>query len=128
MDQRESFNQFCKERFLDKCINSKTVSKEKVIKFLNGELSSTQYDPVFKNWISRKGLKLVDYPPLSLKDVVCLPAKEKVSMFKIFFFHVHIYKYVSAESQPFCQSGGEWPLLKISLMFSQRCTARKRGI
>ena len=101
MDQKESFNQFCKERFLEKCINSKTVSKEKgekVIKFLKGELSSTEYDPVFKNWISRKGFKLVDYPPLSLKDVLCLPAKEKVSMLKA-LFHVHIYKDVSIESQ-----------------------------
>ena len=74
---------FCKVRFMEKCINSKTVSKEKgekVIKFLKGDLSSAEFDPIFKNWISRKGFKLVDYPPLSLKDVLCVPAKENVSM------------------------------------------------
>ena len=83
MDQKENFQLYCKERFLEKCINSKTVSKvkgEKVIKFLKGDLPSSECDPVFKNWVSRKGFKLVDYPPLSLKYVLCLPGKEKVGI------------------------------------------------
>ena len=81
MDQKETFNLFCKERFLEKCINSKTVSAEKggkVIKHLKGDLPEEDCDPVFKHWVHRKGFKLVDYPPLGLKDVLCVPAKEKV--------------------------------------------------
>ena len=81
MDQKEKFNLYCKERYLVKSLNSKTVSREKgekVVKHLKGELPAIDTDAVFKHWISRKGFKLVDYPPLGLKDVLCLPAKNKV--------------------------------------------------
>ena len=47
---------------------------EKVVKYLKEELPATEIGAVFKHWISQKGFKLVDYPPLGLKDVLCLPA------------------------------------------------------
>ena len=55
MDQKEKFNLYCKERFLEKSLNSKTVSKEKgeeVVKYLKGELPTTDADAVFKHWVS----------------------------------------------------------------------------
>ena len=82
MDQKETFNPFCKERFLEKC---KTLSKqkgEKVVKYLKGDLPAEEYDPVFKHWVSRKGFKLVEYSPLGLKDLLCVPAKEMVNMLR----------------------------------------------
>lgn len=134
MDQKEKFNLYCKERFLEKCLNSKTVSKEKgekVVKYLKGELPATEIDAVFKHWISRKGFKLVDYPPLGLKDVLCLPAKNKICIWPDYcWVQVSTLKHTSFRTlttQQSCLSGEEWPLWRISLTFSLTSTAKRRG-
>ena len=65
-------------------MNSRTVSVEsggKMIKYLKGNLPEEECDPVFKlTPVSRKGFKLVDYAPIGLKDVLCVPAMEKVGI------------------------------------------------
>ncbi len=38
-------------------------------------------DPKLKFWIKNKGFRLMDYPALGLKDVLCLPAKKTVSKY-----------------------------------------------
>ena len=77
-DQREKFEAFCKEKF-SATSTSKTITKEKgehIKGVLTGELTSA--DASFKHWVIKKGFKLIDYPLLGLKQVLCLPAKKKV--------------------------------------------------
>ena len=76
--QREKFEAFCQEKF-GGTSTSKTITKSKgdqIIKFLSGAVSVP--DPMFKHWVIKKGFKLVDYPVLGLKQVLCIPAKKKV--------------------------------------------------
>ena len=67
MDQKETFNLFCKERFLEKCINSKTVSAEKggkAIKHLKGDLPEEDCDPL-------RGIKARDQENFSQTRYIC---------------------------------------------------------
>lgn len=78
-EQRQKFEEFCKEKFSAVSSTSKTITKDKgehIKRILNGDISGA--DPSFKHWVIRKGFKLIDYPLLGLKQVLCLPAKKKV--------------------------------------------------
>ena len=78
-EQRQKFEEFCKEKFSAMSSTSKTITKDKgeyIKRILNGDISGA--DPSFKHWVIRKGFKLIDYPLLELKQVLCLPAKKNV--------------------------------------------------
>ena len=76
----EEFDVFLSEKFLTgKNSGSKTITKSKgevIVKMLKG---GDGKDPKLKFWIKNKGFRLMDYPALGLKDVLCLPAKKTVS-------------------------------------------------
>ena len=82
--QREEFESFCKERYggdsqLGTAPKSKTITKEKgerIIQALKQE--DSDICPKFKHWVRSRKFQLLSYPPLGLKDVLCLPAKSQV--------------------------------------------------
>ena len=80
----ELFWKFC-QAYLDgkdcKQTTSKTVTAEKAQKIkdvLNG-VERNDVSSSFKFWVTKtKKFELLHYPELQLKDVLCLPAKQKV--------------------------------------------------
>lgn len=80
-DQKEIFEEFCEKQYGYGCPKSKTVTKskgERIVQVLKGNHGS-HLTPQFKYWVKQRGFKLISYPSLGLKDVLCLPAKTKVS-------------------------------------------------
>ena len=66
------------------CLKSKTITKTKGMKIVNvlkGEMEASNYCPKFTHWVKQRGFKLVSHPSLGLNDVLCLPAKHKVSLY-----------------------------------------------
>lgn len=58
---------------------SKTITRSKgdrIVSFLTGR--STSEDAHFRFWVKSRGFKLMDYPALGLKDILCIPVKTKV--------------------------------------------------
>ena len=81
-EQQEVFKEFCQERYGIGCPKSKTVTKSKeenIVKVLKRNHGLLDFTPQFKHWIKQRGFKLISHPSLGLKDVLCLPAKKKVS-------------------------------------------------
>ena len=87
-EQRDVFEKFCQECYGGfgnssyGCPKSKTVTKSKgenIVKVLKGKHGISEFTPQFKYWIKQRGFKLISHPSLGLKDVLCLPAKKKVS-------------------------------------------------
>ena len=81
-EQRQSFETFCLERYGGEngCPKSKVITREKgdrVIKVLQNDPAAV-HDVKFKFWVKQRGFSLMNYAPLGLKDVLCLPAKEQV--------------------------------------------------
>ena len=83
VDQRQIFDRFCKERYEDRGDQtSKTMTTEKgrkIILVLKSDPSAADYSSQLKFWVKKRGFQLVNYAPLGLKDVLCLPARKKVS-------------------------------------------------
>ena len=82
MDQREKFEVFVKEKYIDgDSKKSKTVTKDKLLKITNclkNDPCAREYCPKFKHWVKQRGFSLMNYGALGLKDVLCLPARSKV--------------------------------------------------
>ena len=87
-EQREIFEKFCVEHYggfrnsSSSCPKSKTVTRakgESIVKVLKGNHGPSDFTPQFKHWVKQRGFKLISYQSLGLKDVLCLPAKKKVS-------------------------------------------------
>ena len=69
---------------LTKKAGSKTIcpSKgDKIISFLSGE--STGEDTHFRSWVKSCGFRLMDYPALGLKNILCMPANVKACSFML---------------------------------------------
>ncbi len=82
MDNRkEKFEEFCKEAFINGK-GSKTITKckgEKIVRLLKKKGDLSAFDPKFRHWVKNKEFQLISHSALGLKDVLCLPAKCKVS-------------------------------------------------
>lgn len=80
-DHREVFEKYCKDKYYGNR-TSKTVTEEKA-KTIRQAIRGEQGGGVtasFKHWVNKtKQFKLLSYPELDLSDVLCLPAKVKVS-------------------------------------------------
>jgi len=77
-NQKEKFEDFCRDKFANGKSTSKTITREKgqqITSYLKGDIPPP--DPQFKHWVSKKGFKLLDYPILGLKNVLCLPTKNE---------------------------------------------------
>ena len=76
---REEFEKFVEESFVkQKKSRSKVITRsrgDKIVTCLKG-LSAA--DAHFKFWVKSRGFRVMDYPTLGLKDVLCLPVKTKV--------------------------------------------------
>lgn len=76
----EAFQVFLQNEFIDKKKEgSKVLSKARgaqIAAFLSG--ATAGHDAHFKFWVRSRGFRLMDYPALDLKNVLCLPAKKKV--------------------------------------------------
>ncbi len=82
-DQRRVFDEFCCERFTAEHgdSTSKTICRakgEKIVHVLKEAPEAQKYGPKFKFCVKKRGCQLTSYPPLGLKDVLCLPANKKV--------------------------------------------------
>ena len=90
-DQREIFEDYCRERYgegvRDSATTKATISTskavprqkgERIVKVLKGHPDARDYSPQFKNWVKRRRFQLVSYAALELRDVLCLPAKTQV--------------------------------------------------
>lgn len=85
---RKLFEDYCKDCYLDKAgtsgNKSKTICREKAekIKAALQENVPDNCTPSFVFWVKKtKKFQLLSYEELDLKDVLCLPAKVKVSRF-----------------------------------------------
>lgn len=85
--EKEVFNAFCKTKYglveggPGGCTRSKTISLAKgkmIINVLKGDPVSLSYSCQFRHWVKHRGFKLISHQALGLKDVLCLPAKNKV--------------------------------------------------
>ena len=78
-DQREKFEMFIREKYIDG--DSKTVTKEKLQKITNclkNDPCAREYCPKFEHWVKQRGFSLMNYGALGLKDIPCLSARSKV--------------------------------------------------
>ena len=82
-EQQKVFEKFCNERYGENgCQTSKTISREKgqkIIRLLQNDPAAEAYSSKFKFWVKQRGFSLINYSPLGLKDVLCLPSKKQVS-------------------------------------------------
>ena len=80
LQHERDFEEFLRNMFLSgKNHGSKTIPKEKgvdIVKILKGGDVKVSK---FKFWVKDKQFRLMQYPSLGLKDVLCLPVKKKVS-------------------------------------------------
>ncbi len=78
MGHREAFEKFIQKTFLDqKKAGSKVMTRSRgaeVTAFLTG--ATPAQDAHFKFWVKYRGFRLMEYPALGLKNVLCLPAKK----------------------------------------------------
>ena len=81
MENREAFNQYVQENYMDIMHKgSKTITRNKGAKIISAleETEASCCDSHFKHWIKTRGFQLMDYPTLGLRNVLCLPCKNKV--------------------------------------------------
>ena len=85
-EHRKRFQEFCAKKYYgergdgDAAARSKAISRargEQIVRLLKDE--TVTVEPKFRHWVKKKGFRLLSYPPLQLMDVLCLPAKTKVS-------------------------------------------------
>ena len=76
---REEFERFVEESFMkEKKSGSKVITRsrgDKIVACLKGHSAA---DAHLKFWVISHGFRVMDYPTLDLKDVLCIPAKTKV--------------------------------------------------
>ena len=79
---KETFKKLLVDVFkLGKKVGSKVVSRakgRKIVALLKGTCADS--DPRLKFWVKSRKFSLMSYPALGLSDVLCLPAKKKVSI------------------------------------------------
>jgi len=80
---RELFEKFCSSKYLDcdHTSRSKTVTEEKAQKIRDvlNEVERSDVSKSFKFWVTKtRKFVLLNYPEVNLKDVLCLPAKQRV--------------------------------------------------
>ena len=77
---RQAFEKFVRENFLEqRKAGSKVITKSRgddIAAYLTG--AGEMADAHFKFWVKSRGFRVMDYPALGLKSVLCLPAKTKV--------------------------------------------------
>ena len=82
MEHQETFDDYLKENYIDnRQKGSKTITRSKgarIIALLEAKEIPGDTDPHFKHWVKIRGFQLMDYPTLGLKNVLCLPCKNKV--------------------------------------------------
>ena len=81
MKNREAFDNYLQENYIDaNHKGSKTITRSKGAKIIAAleAPESSVCDSHFKHWIKTRGFQLMDYPTLGLKNVLCLPCKNKV--------------------------------------------------
>ena len=79
MSHREIFDKYVRGNFLQAKVSSKTISCSKgdrIVACLTGR--AVNKDAHFRFWVKSREFKLMDYPTLGLKNIVCIPAKAKV--------------------------------------------------
>ena len=77
MADRQDFDAFCRETF--DVARSKTISRskgERIVAHLKDR--SAVVDKHLKFYVKSKEFELLSYSTLGLKDVLCVPAQEKV--------------------------------------------------
>ena len=84
MVDRKAFEEYITNSF-EKKKGSKVISREKgkeIAAYLSAagkdHKVTVKADPHFKFWVKSRGFRLLDYPALGLKNVLCLPAKKTV--------------------------------------------------
>lgn len=86
-DWRSSFDTFCRSSYIDESkLYSETVCKEvgdKIMHLLKGKPSSLWERDPFCVWVKSKGFALTSYPMLGLKEVLCVPVHDPVSLLLI---------------------------------------------
>ena len=79
---REKFEGYVSSKFLEgKNLGSKVIWRskgEKIVAVLKAK-DGDGVDAHFRFWVKSRKFCVMDYPALGLKDVLCLPAKKKVS-------------------------------------------------
>lgn len=87
MGHREAFEKYIKSNFLSrKNAGSKTMTRSKgdrVVRFLTARCEDE--DAHFKHWVKTREFRLMDYPALGLRNILCVPAKAKVSTARKFY-------------------------------------------
>ena len=80
MVDREAFENYIRDTFVQQKKNgSKVMARSRgaeITAHLSGSKESD--DSHFKFWVKSRGFRLMDYPVLGLKKVLCLLAKKKV--------------------------------------------------
>ena len=81
MVDRKAFEDYITKSFVltKKKKGSKVISREKgkkIVAYLSS--GEDKDDPHFKFWVKSRGFRLLDYPALELRNVLCLPAKKTV--------------------------------------------------
>ena len=101
-EQRKVFERFCAERYGENgCQTSKTIAREKgqkIIRLLRNHPVAEAYSSKFKFWVKQRGFSLINYSPLDLKDVLCLPSKKQVS------YYVYLFSASSKKCTVICMS------------------------
>ena len=82
MVDRNDFEEYLSSSFVQKKKSgSKVISRakgEEIVAYLSAAGEDVKVDAHFKFWVKSRGFRLLDYPVLGLKNVLCLPAKKKV--------------------------------------------------
>lgn len=79
-----SFDKFCQSTYIDESqLYSDTVCKEvgdRIMHLLKGKPSPLLERDPFYVWVKAKGFALTSYPMLGLKEVLCVPIIDMVSI------------------------------------------------
>ena len=88
-EQRETFDVFCRTHYgagndntQEGCSRSETITAAKgwkIVTLLKSDPVLLNYSSKFKHWVKQRGFQLISHQALGLSDVLCLPAKKKVS-------------------------------------------------
>ena len=80
---KEKFEEFCRATFIDgQSKGSKTITRakgENIVQLLANNGNADDFNPKFKHWVKTRGFQLITDSALGLSNVLCLPAKTRVS-------------------------------------------------
>lgn len=81
MEHCSAFQKWLATKFpIEKKTGSKVITRsrgEDIRAYLSGATEAK--DAHFKFWVKSRGFRVMNFPALGLKDVLCLPAKTKVT-------------------------------------------------